>query len=225
MEKNENKIIINKYIELDRNFEIENETIIKHHSKSNNDYENICLLKYQKDIYFTCVNQFNKNITIRHGIYNKNINKNLKFSSNKNYSMFIHQNKIKFICRWFPLQIVNNKSEIIYTDNTPLCFKYIKSSTSGFLYENEIWFVGHLVVDNIDLPKNCYHCIIILDQKTLKIKKCSIPFRFSNSLENTVEYCLGIVVEKNRIIFSYSIMEFKSFIGIYDKKKIKEYFF
>jgi hypothetical protein len=81
------------------------------------------------------------------------------------------------------------------------------------------------LVENKNLPNEYYHCIIILDQNTLQIKKCSIPFRFSNDLENTVENCLGIVVEDSRIIFSYSIMKSKSLIGIYDKKKIIEYFF
>ena len=92
-------------------------------------------------------------------------------------------------------------------------------------YKEEIWFVGHLVVYHEDLPREYYHCIIVLDEKTLTIKRYSKPFFFTKNFRQTVEYCLGIIVEKNRIIFSYSVMDSQSFIGVYNKKKLLEQIF
>lgn len=220
-----NEKIINKYIELSHQFEISNEKVIEFNDQCYN-YEDVCLIKCNANIYFT----YTRNIMFGYGIYDNQNMKHLDNAENvKNWCMFTDkQNNIKFVSKWYPLEIgrfCNNKFEIISTCETPLCFQNIQSSTPGFLYKDEIWFVGYLLVENKNLPDEYYHCIIILDQKTLQIKKCSIPFRFSNDLENTVENCLGIIVEDSKIIFSYSIMKSKSLIGIYDKKKIIEYFF
>ena len=233
--KNGKLISINKYIILNNKFEIEKETVIKstfdeklyYHA-----YEDIRLFKYNDKILFTCSGQNtsdNMKINVGYGIYNskniKSIYLNSPFNRNceKNWSIFKHKNNIKFIYEWFPLQIgelKNNKFIIIKNIKTPFYFKYIKGSTPGFLFKDEIWFVGHLVVYNENLPREYYHCIIILDINTLKIKKYSKPFYFTENYENTIEYCLGIVIEENRIIFSYSVMDSESYISIYNKKDL-----
>ena len=142
--------------------------------------------------------------------------------------MFKHNNSIKFIYEWAPLQIGEIQSDkfvIQKNIQSPLYFKYIKGSSPGFTYKGEIWFVGHLIVYHENLPREYYHCIIILDEKTLEIKKYSKPFYFSKNYDYTIEYCLGIIVEKNRLILSYSIMDSQSYIGIYDKKKLLQQIF
>ena len=233
-------VTINKYIKLNQLFEIEEEYLIESSFKDNlqyKAYEDLRLFKLKDCIYFTCTGQdsIDMKIKVGHGIYKENKIIAQYFSSpfnrncEKNWCMFEHNNKIKFIYEWYPLQIgeidSNDEFKITTTIQTPLYFQYIKGSTPGFVYGDEIWFVGHLVAYHKELPREYYHCIIILDKKTLDIKKYSKPFYFSENTRNTVEYCLGLVVEKKTIIFSYSVMDSQSFVEVYDKKKLSEQIF
>ena len=232
-------ITVNKYIKLNHLFEIEEEHIIQSDFKDSlhyKAYEDVRLFKQNNEVHFTCTGQdpTDMKIKVGYGTYKQNnisaeyFNSPFNRKCEKNWCMFEHDKKIKFIYEWAPLQIgevENNEFKITKTLQTPLYFKYIKGSTTGFLYGDEIWFVGHLVVYNDKLPREYYHCIIILDKKTLEIKKYSKPFYFTESRKNTVEYCLGLVVEKKKIIFSYSVMDSQSFVEVYDKKKLSEQIF
>ena len=46
--------------------------------------------------------------------------------------------------------------------------------------------------------------IVILDAKTLKVKRHSILFKFG---DECIEYALGFLVEPSRVIFTHSSMD------------------
>ena len=83
----------------------------------------------------------------------------------------------------------------------PSFFKIIRGSSNGVYVkdQDEIWFVTHFV--ECSKPRHYYHMIAILDAKTESYKRHSIPFKFEGS---KIEYSLGLVVEKDKIIMSYS---------------------
>jgi len=88
--------------------------------------------------------------------------------------------------------------------------------TNGFNYKNEIWFVGHLV--SYEQPRHYYHIFMVFDEN-MKLLRYSAPFKFD---EHCIEYCLGLIVEDDRVICSYSTWDRTSIIALYDKKIIDD---
>jgi hypothetical protein len=92
-----------------------------------------------------------------------------------------------------------------------MLFRYVRGSTNGFEYKNEIFFIVHLV--SYEQPRDYYHMLITFDNDMM-LKRYSPIFKFEG--EN-IEYCLGLIVEDDRVICSYSTWDCSSKIAIYSK--------
>jgi hypothetical protein len=161
-------------------------------------------------------------------------------SCEKNWIYVDYNNSIHIIYEWYPLKIckLNNETNIlslIETIKMPKIFSRVRGSTNGFNYnyfkkyqennnnidniklniiETEIWFVSHIV--SYENPRHYYHLISVFDSD-MKLLRYSAPFKFEGE---SIEYCLSIVVENERIIINYSTWDRTTRIGIYDKKYI-----
>ena len=143
----------------------------------------------------------------------------------KNWALFLQNEELKAIYKWYPLTIYDSintgklgkKQEI----EMPYFFKDVRGSTNGFIYKDELWFICHLVEHGE--PRHYYHLFVVLDKNTLKLKKYSYLFKFD--LSEKVEFCLGLVVEDERIIVSHSNWDKTSKLKMFNKKQIlKELF-
>jgi tetratricopeptide (TPR) repeat protein len=137
----------------------------------------------------------------------------------KNWVYTNYKGKTHIIYQWHPLQICNlNKEkgviELVEERKMPLVFANCRGSSCGYTYKNEIWFVVHLV--SYEVPRHYYHIIAVFDE-SLNLLRYSAPFKFHG---DSIEYCLSIVVEDDRVIMSYSMWDRTSRIGVYDKKYI-----
>lgn len=231
-----NIITVNKYIKLNDYFEIieEKTFLLEELIRLYNGIEDIRIFKNNNELLFIGTGYHKNNkIGIVHGKYGlekeylEGTEINPSFNNNnceKNWVYINYNNKLCIIYDWFPLQICKisengtalNKIEI---KNTPNFFRRIRGSTCGFNYlndkeEEEIWFITHLV--SYERPRHYYHIIIILD-KELEVKRYSAPFKFS---EEPIEYCLSIIVEKEKVIINYSEYDRTTKIGIYEKSYI-----
>jgi hypothetical protein len=130
------------------------------------------------------------------------------------------------VYHWFPLTIceVNvEKNSIIPVEkkDMPLIFSRVRGSTCGCLYSvlnessQEIWFITHLV--SYEKPRHYYHMIVVFDSN-MKLLRYSAPFKLSTF---PIEYCLGLIVERERVILSYSTMDRTTHVATYDKKYIE----
>lgn len=142
----------------------------------------------------------------------------------KNWVYLSHNNKLKVIYQWYPLNICHLDGNQLVTEKTnvdvPEFFKHLRGSSNGYNFNKEIWFVTHLVEPSS--PRVYYHCIVILDEATLKYKRHSILFKFEDI---SIEYCLGFIVEPNRIIFGYSKMDRETIITVFDKPSLDSLLF
>jgi hypothetical protein len=86
--------------------------------------------------------------------------------------------------------------------NTPAFFRDLRGSSHGFMVGEEIWFVCHFVY--YGKPRHYYNILVVLNASDMSYKKHSIPFKFSGE---PIEYCLGLVIESNRFIMSFSSMD------------------
>ena len=197
--------------------------------------EDIRLFYFNGDVYYTSTKQFcdNDNLSIgvvsgKYNIYlDKLIYKKLESPNSrnceKNWVMFENSCKLKIVYEWFPLTIYDFNTENILLDKdsklerkSPELFKHLRGSTNGFKYDNELWFLCHLV--SFEGSRNYYHIFVILDNKTLEIKRYSYPFKFDNSYN--IEYTLGLIIDDKNIIISHSSNDDKGKISVYDRQKV-----
>jgi hypothetical protein len=126
------------------------------------------------------------------------------------------------VYKWFPLLLckINDAKthiDIVNTnENMPRIFQYARGSTNGSRYKNEIWFVIHLV--SYESPRHYYHMLVVFD-KTMKLLRYSAPFVFEGE---SIEYCLGLIVEEERVLITHSAWDHSTNINIYDKKYVDE---
>jgi glycosyltransferase involved in cell wall biosynthesis len=154
-------------------------------------------------------------LTLGHGTYDtsQNLLQSRPFESpnsrscEKNWA-YAHNAKgdLRVVYEWSPLTIGapnNNKLDILHTyTSVPAFFKDLRGSSHGCLVGDEVWFVCHMVY--YGKPRHYYHILVILNASDMSYKKHSIPFKFSGE---PIEYCLGLVVDSDKLLMSYSSMD------------------
>lgn len=140
----------------------------------------------------------------------------------KNWSIIPGRDRLEAVYKWHPLQIIEiNKTgrvTTIVTKETPSLFKHLRGSTNGCIYDGCIYFCTHLVIHGT--PRKYVEVVAKFDLDMNYIG-CSYPFKLSTS---SIEYCLGMIVEENRIIFSYSENDASSKIAVINRERfLKEH--
>ena len=226
---------INKYVELDNNFNVINTKIfdIDVNGRRYMGIEDlkIILLNNNKLKFIGTGFHQNNTLGIVMGDYNLN-NSILNYTEytqsfkeshcEKNWVFFNDKNtnELKIVYGWSPLTICSideqsNKINPILIKNMPKIFKYVRGSTCGFNYKNEIWFVTHIV--SYESPRYYYHVIVVFD-KEMNLLRYSSPIKLDNT---PIEFTLSIIVEDDKVIIPYSKWDRETIIGIYDKKYIE----
>jgi tetratricopeptide (TPR) repeat protein len=229
----ENIISINKFVKLTKEFKnVEDKIFSTDNNELNRRYigvEDIRIFKETEESVSFIGTGYHKNNTIGVviGKYDKDkdalISNEIKssFSNNiceKNWIYVKYKNETHVIYNWHPLQIckiIDNKLELFETKNTPLLFKNLRGSTCGFEYNDELWFINHIV--SYETPREYYHIFSVFD-KELNLLRYSQPFKFEGE---KIEYCLSLIVEKDRILCSYSTWDRTTKLVIYDIKYIE----
>ena len=106
--------------------------------------------------------------------------------------------------------------ELLEEKQMPNFFRHVRGSTHGCEFQNEIWFLCHAV--EYSQPREYYHFFAVFDKATMNIKRWSHLFKFEGE---KIEYALGLIVECDRIIVSYSKWDREPAIGVYDKFRVE----
>lgn len=141
----------------------------------------------------------------------------------KNWVYTEYKNKLCIIYKWFPLTICSlheNKISKILEVELPLYFKDIRGSSCGFFYENEVWFIVHLV-DTTSIPRYYYHSILVFNQD-YSLERYTRYFKLT---EKPIEYSLSISIEDNYIIIPISSMDRTTEVFFFEKSKLENTFF
>jgi glycosyltransferase involved in cell wall biosynthesis len=124
----------------------------------------------------------------------------------KNWVMFANDDKtLRMVYNWYPIvlgTIDGDKFQKTHSIKTPYIFKYFRGSTNGIVVGNEIWFLCHIV--SYEDRRYYYHSMVILDKQTLMLKNYTKLFTFTGE---KVEYCLGMEMFGNELVFGYSLMD------------------
>jgi hypothetical protein len=101
----------------------------------------------------------------------------------------------------------------------PRLFNHIRGSSCGYSYNDEIWFIVHLVSSS-ESPRHYYHLICVFDEN-MKLLRYTAPFKFFNSC---IEYSLGIIVEQKKGLITISQYDSTTNISVYSKDYIENIF-
>jgi tetratricopeptide (TPR) repeat protein len=221
-------ITINKKVWINENYELikieEFEHIVS--PKKYIGVEDIKLFKLNDKIMYSATGYLSTNkIGIVYGDYLNNEIKELSYQNQQNCEKnWVFNEDGYVIYKWFPLTIgkINKENELIIEKNinTPNLFSVYRGSSIGYLYNNEWWYLTHNVFQNNNSPRDYYHSLVILD-RNYNVLKYTIPFKFT---DNTIEYALGLIVKKDKIIITNSCMDRESYIREYKKDYIDKLF-
>jgi len=169
-------------------------------------------------------------VTVGYGTYDNEMLKPTACASptgsgcEKNWVFCSDGDKTSVVYSWSPLTFGHLDGDKYVTDRkdteVPHFFKDVRGSSNGYTYGDEIWFLCHVV--HYASPRHYYHIIIVLDKMTLKYKRHSILFKFNG---RPIEYSLGLIVEDERIIMSYSQNDASSSIVTVPMDVVKEKLF
>ena len=139
-------------------------------------------------------------------------------SCEKNWVLIPGRDKLEIVYSWYPLcmkEIDANTgtTKDIGTKPMPSLFKSVRGSTNGVIHEKHIYFFSHIVINGN--PRK-YIGIVSKFDLEMNFVGCSYPFKLSNS---SIEYCLGMILEDDRIIFSYSENDGSSKIAVINKAR------
>jgi hypothetical protein len=231
--KNDGKVrTVNKQILWTKEWKKKSEKVFQTQYEKNASYVDV-MLNHRKSVLFTGNGIYeNGNMGVYYGEYDDMEDflpeNQLKcsFASNiceKNWCfvpLITDRMEPMMIYKWFPLQIVSlneEKSVIERLDvkEMPKIFQDVRGSTHGFLFhEEEVWMIVHIV--HYGKPRDYYHMFVKMDTD-LNLLGYSAPFSFEGE---AIEFCLGLIVEEERVIVSYSTWDSSSKIAIYDKKYV-----
>jgi tetratricopeptide (TPR) repeat protein len=136
--------------------------------------------------------------------------------------VFYEDYKVVYQCSHLTIgKIVKKDNELMFEKEKeipmPPFFQQVRGSTNGYTFGNEIWFICHVV--EYSQPREYYHFFAVFDKETMNIKKWSNLFKYEGE---KIEYSLGLIVEEERIIISYSKWDSTPAIAVYDKKTVEE---
>lgn len=232
----DNVITANKYVELNKNFKIINEKIFttEDDGRLYLGIEDIRIFyndENQQEIDFSGTG-FHKDYTIGVVCGKYNISDDVirsvdikpsftKSDCEKNWVNIYYKNKNHIVYKWFPLQIckintTTNELDLVETKtNMPKIFLHARGSSSGYIFNNQIWFVLHIV--SYEQPRHYYHIFAVFDLN-MNLQRYSAPFKFQGE---PIEYCIGLIVEDDRVIVPYSTWDRTTKIAIYSKTYVE----
>jgi hypothetical protein len=241
---------INKYLELDKNFNVINEKQMEFEFVDRRyiGIEDVRIfndVETDKLLFIGTGYHKNEHIGVVSGEYDI---ENLKLKENeiissfsnsdceKNWVFFDYKDSTHVIYNWYPLQIckIYNNTNIlleIEKKNTPAFFSKMRGSTCGFKYSKKIDNIpGDNITIDITNDEIWFVTHIVSYEQPRHYYHVIVVFdsnmnllRYSAPFKfegDPIEYCLSIIVEDDRVLINYSNWDRTTRIGIYDKKYI-----
>jgi hypothetical protein len=142
----------------------------------------------------------------------------------KNWSFFDLHGETHIVYSWYPVIIAKiERSKLVKVEekrDVPYFFTKFSGSTPGFTYKDEIWFMVHSSNKDCSESIRDYYSFLVVFDLDMNLLRYSRPFKFENEV---VEFCCGMVIEDTRVIVSYSVLDSKPVIAVYDTDEFLSY--
>jgi hypothetical protein len=195
--------------------------------------EDVRIISYENKIHYygTMQDPISKRITCGSGVYDiptqtfQNaipIASPMQRDCEKNWEHFVSKdNELLTIYEWYPLTIAKQDGNILNTlsrkEQGPKWVKRLRGSSPGVRVGDEYYFLCHIV--SYENPRCYYHMFVTLDANNLTYKRHSAMFSFEGE---QIEYGLGLVVEEERVLVSYSAWDRTSKVAVYPRTMVEE---
>jgi len=138
----------------------------------------------------------------------------------KNWVYVPYKGELCMIYSWHPLKLIRGgKDNIVAEIDTPPYLRHARGSTNACAFGDELWFIVHFVNPD-EKPRQYYHAFVVMDH-SLNVLRCSCPFKFEDV---PVQFCLGLVVERDRVLTSYSTHDGSSKVRVSRKSEVNRMF-
>lgn len=137
----------------------------------------------------------------------------------KNWIYVKYKDKLCVIHSWYPtisiceINFTTQRLKRLEHRSVPFYFHNARGSTCGVSFENEIWFILHKK-DKQDYT----HFLAVFDNQ-MHLLRYSHEFKFAG---RPIEFCMGFLVEADRVIVSYSVLDQHTFVAAYDLTYIRK---
>lgn len=144
----------------------------------------------------------------------------------KNWNFFDYRGNLRVVYKWSPVQICeidfdNQKLNLTEERDVPEYFRDARGTSSGFTCPNgEIWFVLHKAQTyekDSHTFLNYQHFFAVFDND-MNLLRYSELFKLGDA---KVEFCIGLIIESERTILSYSLLDTQSYIATYSNEYIR----
>ncbi len=195
--------------------------------------EDVRLIYHNNQIHFygTMQHPTTKHITCGSGIYHSDppsfenptpIQSPMNRDCEKNWEHFVSKDdELLTIYEWYPLTIGKQDGDklsiVSRKEQGPKWVKRLRGSSPGVRVGDEYYFLCHIV--SYENPRCYYHVFVTLDANTLTYKRHSSMFSFEGE---QIEYGLGLVVEDDRVLVSYSTWDRTSKVAVYPRTLVEE---
>jgi hypothetical protein len=122
----------------------------------------------------------------------------------------------RVVHEWYPSikigHIDLDEGELVIDRSIPAPPSYLnmRGSTPGVLYNDEWWFVTHMIKHRSGERRVYTHRIVVLNLDLSIVTRHTLPFTFNADAD--IEYCLGFRVVSDGLMFGYSVRDHSSWI-------------
>lgn len=120
--------------------------------------------------------------------------------------------RMEMVYSWAPLKFGPLKDGMLNLTSTrpmPHLFKMARGSCNGVEFNGEYWFTVHFVLHGAQ--RFYLHALAVFD-RDMHLQRYTLPFKFRAA---DTEYCLGMVVEAQRILFTHSETDSSPQLAVY----------
>ena len=178
---------MNVYIELNKNFDITSKKLLKINNENrinrnigiddiriyrdNNNKGKLLFIGAAYDITNTCGSVYGTYDINKEVLYPIEVKPEFNKNSicEKNWVYINYNSETAVIYNWYPIKIckINTTTHVLELfetkkeQNYPIFFKHVRGSTCAYEYNNEFWFIVHMV--SYENPRHYYHIISVFD--------------------------------------------------------------
>ena len=120
--------------------------------------------------------------------------------------------RLEMVYSWAPLKfgpLKDGRLNLTSTRPMPHLFKMARGSCNGVEFNGEYWFTVHFVLHGAQ--RYYMHALAVFD-RDMRLQRYTLPFKFRGA---DTEYCLGMVVEAQRILFTHSETDSSPQLAVY----------
>lgn len=133
----------------------------------------------------------------------------------KNWALCTYRDQLALVYKWFPLTVAHVKDgslEVLHiVHDVPKVLSEARGSSAASRFGGHVWFVVHRTLKTSQGRRLYQHMFVVLDATDFTFCGRSQYFTFTEN--NSIEFCLGLIVNSSSVVVSYSAGDAHSYVA------------